>query len=80
MKTPAKLLKLKREWDGFATRHPKLLRYLVYVSDHSLEEGSILDLTVTDPTGKPLHANAKLTAEDVAFLQQLRAVLGGDGL
>lgn len=75
MKNPAKLLKLKREWDGFAGRHPKLLRYLAYVSDHSLEDGAILDLTVTDPEGKALHANAKLTAEDVAFLQEIRALL-----
>ena len=77
MKNPAKLLKLKRQWDGFASRHPKLLRYLAYVSDYSLEEGAILDLTVTDAEGKALHSNAKLTAEDVAFLQELRAALAG---
>lgn len=78
MKNPAKLLKLKKMWDGFASRHPKLLRYLAYISDNSLEEGSILDITVIDPEGKSLHSNARLTAEDVQFLKEIRAVLGGD--
>ena len=75
MKNPAKLLKLKKQWDGFATRHPKLLRYLAYVSDHNLADGTILDLTVTDKDGNALHANARLTAEDVEFMQEIRALL-----
>ena len=80
MKNPAKLLRLKRMWDGFATRHPKLLRYLAYISDNSLEEGAILDITVTDSKGKSLHSNARLTAEDVQFLKEIRAVLGSGEL
>lgn len=80
MRNPAKLLRLKRMWDGFATRHPKLLRYLAYISDNSLEEGAILDITVTDSQGKSLHSNARLTAEDVQFLKEIRAVLGSGEL
>ncbi|MBR4701646.1 MAG: hypothetical protein IKP19_08150 [Oscillospiraceae bacterium] len=80
MKNPAKLLRLKRMWDGFATRHPKLLRYLAYISDNSLEEGAILDITVTNSQGKSLHSNARLTAEDVQFLKEIRAVLGSGEL
>ena len=80
MKNPAKLLRLKRMLDGFATRHPKLLRYLAYISDNSLEEGAILDITVTDSQGKSLHSNARLTAEDVQFLKEIRAVLGSGEL
>ena len=76
-KNPAKLLALKRQWDGFASRHPKLLRYMAYISDHSLADGAVLDITVTDPEGKSLHSNARLTAEDVAFIQEVRAALGG---
>ena len=75
MKNPAKLLRLKRMWDGFAGRHPKLLRYLAYISDNSLEEGAILDITVIDPQGKSLRSNARLTAEDVDFLKEIREAL-----
>ena len=72
---PAKLLSLKRQYTGFANRHPKLLRYGIHVSDNYLKEGAVLDITVTDPEGKSIHSNARLNADDVAFLQEVRAVL-----
>lgn len=75
MRNPARLLGLKRKWSGFANRHPKLLRYLGHISDHYLSEGTILDITVTDVNGKSLHSNARLTSEDVAFIQEIRALL-----
>ncbi len=75
MRNPARLLRLKRKWNGFANRHPKLLRYLAHVSDHFLSEGTILEISVTDVNGNKLHSNARLTAEDVEFLQEVRAVL-----
>ena len=77
MKNPAKLLQLKKQYEAFSARHPKFLRYLAYISDHYLEEGAVLDLTVTASDGRSLHGNAKLSAEDVAFLQEVRRTLGG---
>lgn len=75
MKNPAKLLQLKRQWDGFAGRHPKFLRYLAYITDNYLEEGTVLDMTVTDTKGRALHSNARLTPEDVAFLREIKTLL-----
>ena len=78
MRNPAQLLRMKKKWEGFASRHPKMLRYLSYISDRYLAEGTLLDITVTDAEGKSLHSNARLTAEDVEFLQELRVLLNGD--
>ena len=78
MKNPAKILQLKKQYETFVERHPKFLRYLAYITDHYMEEGTVLDVTVTDTQGRSLHGNAKLSAEDVAFLQEVRRVLGGD--
>ena len=75
MRNPAKLLQLKKQYSGFSARHPKFMRYLAYISDNCLTEGTVMDLTVTDPEGKALHGNARLTAEDVAFLQEVRKFL-----
>jgi hypothetical protein len=55
-----------------------MLRYLSYISDRYLAEDTLLDITVTDAEGKSLHSNARLTAEDVEFLQELRVLLNGD--
>ena len=78
MKNPAKLLQLKKQYSAFLDRHPKFMRYLAYITDNYMEEGAVLDVTVTDPAGKSLHGNAKLSAEDVAFLQEVRRTLAGD--
>lgn len=78
MRNPAKLLHLKREWEGFCTRHPKFLRYMAYISDNYLTDGAVMDITVTDAAGKSIHGNARLSAEDVAFLQEIRSALSGD--
>lgn len=78
MKNPAKLLQLKKQYSAFLDRHPKFMRYLAYITDHYMEEGAVLDVTVTDAAGKSLHGNAKLSAEDVAFLQEVRRMLSGD--
>ncbi len=79
MKNPAKLLQLKKQYTAFSGRHPKFMRYLAYITDHYMAEGTVLDLTVTDAEGKSLHGNAKLSAEDVAFLQEVRRLLSKDG-
>ena len=78
MKNPAKFLQFKRQYSAFTGRHPKFMRYLAYITDHYMSEGTILDLTVTDASGKSLHGNARLTEEDAAFLRQVKELLSGD--
>lgn len=78
MRNPAKLLQLKKQYEAFTTRHPKFLRYMAYIVDHNMEEGTVMDVTVTDPAGKSLHGNARLTAEDVAFLREVRQLLSSE--
>ena len=78
MKNPAKLLQLKKQFDAFSDRHPKFMRYMAYITDHYMMEGTVMDVTVTDAQGKSLHGNAKLTAEDVAFLREVRQLLSGE--
>ena len=75
MRSPAKLLQLKKQYEAFVERHPKFMRYMAYITDHCVTEGSVMDVTVTDAEGKSIHGNAKLTAEDVAFLQEVRRML-----
>ena len=75
MKNPAKLLQLKKQYEAFTARHPKFMRYLAFITDNYMAEGTVLDVTVTDAAGKSLHGNAKLSAEDVAFMQEVRQML-----
>ena len=78
MRNPAKLLQLKKQYEAFTARHPKFMRYLAYITDNYMTDGTVMDVTVTDASGKSLHGNARLCAEDVAFLQEVRKMLSGD--
>jgi hypothetical protein len=78
MRNPAKLLQLKKQYEAFVGRHPKFMRYLAYITDNCVAEGSVMDVTVTDAEGRSIHGNAKLSAEDVAFLQEVRRMLSKD--
>ncbi len=70
-----KYMHFKKEWSDFMQRHPKLMRYMKVVGDEHLQEGMILDLTVIDPDGKRLHANARMCQEDVALLRTIKELL-----
>ena len=78
MRNPAKLMQLKKQFVAFSGRHPKFMRYLAYITDNYITDGTVMDVTVTDAAGNSLHGNAKLCAEDVAFLQEVRKMLSGD--
>ena len=79
MRNPAKLYQLKKQFEAFTARHPKFMRYLAYITDNYIAEDTVMDVTVTNAEGKSLHGNAKLAAEDVAFLREVRRTLGKDG-
>ena len=79
MRNPAKLYQLKKQFAAFTARHPKFMRYLAYITDNYIAADTVMDVTVTNAEGKSLHGNAKLTAEDVAFLQEVRKMLSSDG-
>ena len=76
MINPAKLIKYKRELSAFMERHPKFIRYLDAVKKDYVKEGSVVDITVTDPEGKGLHANLRLSPEDVRTLSEVQELLG----
>lgn len=69
---PTKMLKLKKEWDAFNARHPKFVRYLgVVKAGGYLADGSVVDVTITNPDGKALHANVRMTKEDIELINTL---------
>ncbi len=68
---PMKLLQLKGLWDKFSARHPKLQPFFQAVGREAMQEGTVLELTVTLPDGKSLKTNMKMTSEDVEAVREL---------
>lgn len=72
MVNPAMIFKIKGMWDEFTRNHPKLPRFFQAVVSHPVEEGTIIELTIQRPNGDTLTSNVKLTASDLALLDQIR--------
>ncbi|MBP0969350.1 MAG: hypothetical protein J5744_04310 [Oscillospiraceae bacterium] len=69
---PVKLIRIKKLWEGFKESHPRLLPYFRELSSSGyVGEGSVIDITVTDPDGRSLRCNIKMTEND---LELIRAV------
>lgn len=69
---PMQLLKMKAAWDKFQAGHPKFPLFLNAVMQNGLNEGTILEFTVTTPEGKTSCANLKITREDLELFQELK--------
>ena len=71
---PIRLMKLKSEWEQFQKRHPKFLPFLQAAARDGFQENTVLEVTLTQPDGKKMTANLKLTAEDLTLLGELKGM------
>ena len=72
MVNPAIIFKIKSMWDEFTNQHPKLPRFFQAVASQPLEEGTVIEMIISRPGGDTLTSNVKLTASDLALLDQLK--------
>jgi len=71
MINPAKLLQIKAAWGTFSTNHPKFVKFIHAVGTDAIEEGTVIEITVTTPTGQKTGSNIKLTGTDVDLFRNL---------
>ena len=69
---PMNLYQVTQMWSRFCKNHPRFPAFLRSFSQRGIREGMILDLTVTDETGETLRTNIKLTADDIAIIEELK--------
>lgn len=71
MINPAKLLKFKNAWETFRNNHPKFPKFLSAVQKNAVQEGTIIEINVTNASGETLSSNIKLKESDVELFKQL---------
>lgn len=74
MLNPMKMMKLKKTWDTFTTNHPKFPKFMEAVKNKGLQEGSIIEITVTTVSGETLSSNLRITASDMELVAELKDV------
>ena len=75
MINPATLLKLKGAWDKFSKNHPKFPMFIKAASQQAIEEGSIIEITITDKEGKKIDTNLLIKAEDIELFESLKQMM-----
>lgn len=71
MINPMKLMRFREMGDRFRANHPRIPAF-VEAAVKSIDEGSIIEMTVTDPQGKKICTNMRVTADDMAMLRELQ--------
>lgn len=70
---PFNLIKLKSLFDRFRSNHPKLMLFF-RAAIGEIQEGSIVEIKVTSPEGKPLVTNLKINPEDMELISELKGL------
>ena len=77
MMNPAKLFKIKGAWDTFSQNHPRFVQFISAVKSNGIQEGTIIDITVTTAEGKTMSSNVKITESDLEMFRELSELSKG---
>ena len=69
---PTAFMKLMAAKARFSANHPKFEAFLKSVLSRPVEEGTVVEFTVTRPGEEPVTANIKVQPSDLELLQELR--------
>jgi hypothetical protein len=75
---PAMMIKLMGAKNQFEQTHPKFAAFFGTIMKQGVEEGSVIEITVTRPDGTPVTANMKVQHSDIELIQQLRELAGNE--
>lgn len=66
------LLKLGGLWAKFSKNHPKFPQFVKAVQKNGIKEDTVIDVKITYTDGTELDTNLKLTASDLAMIEELK--------
>lgn len=72
MINPASLMKIMNAKNKFTENHPKFVAFLNAAFANGIEEGTVIEMTVTKPDGAPITTNIKVQQSDLELLAQLK--------
>lgn len=74
---PTAIIKIMNAKAQFEKNHPKFVAFLKTVFSRPMEEGTVMEITVTRPGEEPVTANIKVQQSDLELLARLKE-LGKD--
>lgn len=71
----ASILKLMNARNQFNHNHPKFGAFLKAVFSKQMEEGTVIELSVTRPGEEPITTNIKVQQSDLELLDELKELM-----
>lgn len=71
---PAAIFKVKKSWETFTRNHPRFPAFLQAVQSAGIQEGTIIEVSVTTPEGKTMTSNVRLSASDMEIFADLKGL------
>lgn len=72
MINPASMMKIMNAKNTFTANHPKFMAFVSQIFGRGIEEGTIIELTVTRPGEAPVTTNIKVTQSDLDLFNELK--------
>jgi hypothetical protein len=72
------IMKLMNLRNQFVQTHPKFAAFFQNVTAHGIEEGSVIEITVTKPDGTATTANMRVQQSDLEMLHELKNIKGNN--
>lgn len=76
MINPASVMKIMSAKAKFEEAHPKFMAFLSLLFSRPIEEGTIVEITVTRPGEEPITANIKVQQSDIDLFNELKDLKG----
>ena len=74
MMNPANMMKMMGALKKFQGNHPKFFAFLNAAFGSGVEEGTIIEMTVTKPGCAPLTTNIKVQQSDLDLLNEIKSL------
>ena len=68
---PSSIMKIMNAKKQFTNNHPKFMAFLKAVLSRPLDEGTIIEITVTRPGEEPITSNLKVQQSDLDLINEL---------
>lgn len=68
---PADLFKVRSAAETFNANHPKLLPFFGAAKNKAMTPGSVIEISVTDPSGERIETNLRVQESDLELIRLL---------
>ena len=72
MMNPAAMMKIMNAKNKFTANHPKFVSFLSTAFSRKIEEGTIIEITMTRPGEEPMTTTMKIQQSDLELFEELK--------